>query len=153
MAQKVVVSLVDDLDGGKADETIQFSLDGKHYEIDLSDNNATALHNTLASYIESARRPGTTNWNRSTSPSARPGIDYREQNQAIRDCGLPLVAWVAGAASVSEGVTPARGTTNASTTSARSGSGPPITAASATSGDRATRSRSPPMGRSGRGAW
>ena len=36
MAQKVEVTLIDDLDGGKADETISFSLDGAQYVIDLS---------------------------------------------------------------------------------------------------------------------
>ena len=36
MAQKVQVILVDDMDGGSADETVSFSLDGVSYEIDLS---------------------------------------------------------------------------------------------------------------------
>lgn len=36
MAQKVRIILEDDLDGGPADETIRFGLDGAHYEIDLS---------------------------------------------------------------------------------------------------------------------
>ena len=36
MAQRVVVTLSDDLDGGAADETVQFGVDGKSYEIDLS---------------------------------------------------------------------------------------------------------------------
>ena len=35
MAQKVRIILEDDLDGGPADETIRFGLDGAHYEIDL----------------------------------------------------------------------------------------------------------------------
>ncbi|MGH8880612.1 MAG: Lsr2 dimerization domain-containing protein, partial [Stackebrandtia sp.] len=40
MAQKVTVSLVDDLDGSEAGETVEFGLDGAFYEIDLSDDNA-----------------------------------------------------------------------------------------------------------------
>ena len=32
MAQKVQVILVDDMDGGSADETVSFSLDGVSYE-------------------------------------------------------------------------------------------------------------------------
>lgn len=84
MAQKVVVSLVDDLDGGKADETVQFALDGKHYEIDLSDDNAAALRDALAAYVASARRPGGNTRTRAAASSGRAGID-REQNQAIRD--------------------------------------------------------------------
>ena len=84
MGQKVVVSLVDDLDGGKADETVQFSLAGKHYEIDLSDHNATGLRDALTTYIGSARRPGTTARIRSTTPTGR-AVSDREQNHAIRD--------------------------------------------------------------------
>ena len=42
MAQKVQVLLVDDIDGGKADETVQFGLDGVSYEIDLSQERAEA---------------------------------------------------------------------------------------------------------------
>ena len=36
MAKKTHIELVDDIDGSKADETIAFSIDGAHYEIDLS---------------------------------------------------------------------------------------------------------------------
>ncbi|HEY9416243.1 MAG TPA: Lsr2 family protein [Pseudonocardia sp.] len=87
MAQKVTVSLVDDLDGDTADETVEFGVDGKKYEIDLSSSNADKLRGALASYVAAARRPG----GRSRSGPAnaavatrRPSVD-REQNQAIRD--------------------------------------------------------------------
>jgi hypothetical protein len=43
MAQKTIVELVDDLDGGKADESLAFSLDGMEYVIDLSEKNAAKL--------------------------------------------------------------------------------------------------------------
>lgn len=58
MAQKVQVILVDDLDGGEAEETVSFSLDGVSYEIDLSGDNATKLREALTPYAESARRVG-----------------------------------------------------------------------------------------------
>ena len=58
MAQKVQVVLVDDLDGGSADETVTFALDGVAYEIDLSRENAAALRDTLATYVGHARRLG-----------------------------------------------------------------------------------------------
>lgn len=58
MAQKVQVTLVDDLDGGAADETVTFSLDGKAYELDLSSKNAAAFRKTMAQYTENARRVG-----------------------------------------------------------------------------------------------
>jgi hypothetical protein len=40
MAQITQVTLVDDLDGGEAAESVSFSLDGKTYEIDLSEKHA-----------------------------------------------------------------------------------------------------------------
>src|SRR5512135_569629 len=58
MAQKVQVLLTDDLDGGDADETVAFALDGVSYEIDLSTANAEALREALATYVEAARRVG-----------------------------------------------------------------------------------------------
>ncbi|WP_433034063.1 histone-like nucleoid-structuring protein Lsr2 [Actinomycetospora sp. CA-053990] len=95
MAQKVVVSLVDDLDSSEADETVEFGLDGATYEIDLSDANAAALRDRLADYVAHARRSG---GRRRSSPAAssssgsrrgsgsggRAAVD-REQNQAIRE--------------------------------------------------------------------
>ncbi|MBV9314140.1 MAG: Lsr2 family protein [Pseudonocardia sp.] len=87
MAQKVIVSLIDDLDGDKADETVEFGLDGKHYEIDLSNSNADKLRNALASYVAAARRPGgrrRAGANTASVAARRPPVD-REQNQAIRE--------------------------------------------------------------------
>jgi hypothetical protein len=56
MAQKVQVLLVDDLDGGEADETVSFALDGATYEIDLSGDNAQKLRKSLAPFTEHARK-------------------------------------------------------------------------------------------------
>ena len=36
MAQKIQVLFIDDLDGGEAEGTVRFGLDGTDYEIDLS---------------------------------------------------------------------------------------------------------------------
>ncbi|MFG2139142.1 Lsr2 family protein [Streptomyces sp. NPDC048650] len=58
MAQKVQVLLVDDLDGGEADETVTFSLDGKSYEIDLTVANADKLRESLADFVKAGRRTG-----------------------------------------------------------------------------------------------
>ncbi|WP_066933756.1 histone-like nucleoid-structuring protein Lsr2 [Streptomyces sp. NBRC 110611] len=58
MAQKVQVLLVDDLDGGEADETVTFALDGKSYEIDLSDANADKLRESLAEFVKAGRKTG-----------------------------------------------------------------------------------------------
>lgn len=57
MAQKVQVLLVDDLDGGEADETVTFALDGKTYEIDLTTTNADKLRGLLEPYTKGADVP------------------------------------------------------------------------------------------------
>lgn len=69
MAQRVVVTLEDDIDGGEAAETVSFALDGVSYEIDLSEANASKLRDDLASWIGHARRAG----GRKTSSTARRG--------------------------------------------------------------------------------
>lgn len=56
MTTKTIVELVDDLDGSHAAETVQFSLDGVIYEIDLSKPNAKLMRSTLAEFVEKARR-------------------------------------------------------------------------------------------------
>jgi len=58
VAQKVQVLLVDDLDGGEADETVTFALDGKTYEIDLTTANADKLRSLLEPYVKNGRRTG-----------------------------------------------------------------------------------------------
>ena len=58
MAQITQVTLVDDLDGGEAAESVSFSLDGKTYEIDLSAKHAAALRDAFAPFISGARRAG-----------------------------------------------------------------------------------------------
>jgi hypothetical protein len=56
MAQKVQVILVDDIDGGSAEETVLFALDGVSYEIDLSRANASALREAFAPFVGTARK-------------------------------------------------------------------------------------------------
>lgn len=60
MAQKIQVILIDDLDGGPADETVNFGLDGTSYEIDLSTENVEKLREALAPWVGHARRLGRT---------------------------------------------------------------------------------------------
>jgi hypothetical protein len=77
MAQKVTVLLVDDLDGGPADETVSFSLDGVSYEIDLSAANATSFRDSLAKYVGTARRVGGRAGGRGSAGRRRAGGDNR----------------------------------------------------------------------------
>jgi nucleoid-associated protein Lsr2 len=58
VAQRTILELVDDLDGGKADETVTFALDGVEFEIDLSADNASRLRDTFAEFVGHARRTG-----------------------------------------------------------------------------------------------
>lgn len=56
--KKTQVVLVDDIDGGEAQETVAFSYQGVNYEIDLSEEHAQELAGDLAKWIEAARRVG-----------------------------------------------------------------------------------------------
>jgi hypothetical protein len=80
--------LIDDIDGGEADETITFALDGTQYEIDLSKSNATKLREALAPYVGSGTRTGrgSVSTTRSTSGRGRGAVKAdRDQNRAIRE--------------------------------------------------------------------
>jgi hypothetical protein len=88
VAQIREVRLIDDLDGAEADETVEFGLDGKSFEIDLSKTNAGRLRDALAEFVAAARKSGGRSRRGATATAAAPprraSID-REQNQAIRD--------------------------------------------------------------------
>ncbi|GAB7003938.1 Lsr2 family protein [Nocardioides sp. AN3] len=56
MAQRVHIVLEDDLDGSEGVETVSFALDGKSYEIDLNEKNATKLRKALAPFIDAGRK-------------------------------------------------------------------------------------------------
>lgn len=85
MAKQTTVTLIDDLDGSPADEQVEFAVDGKSYEIDLSSANSAKLRGALAPFISAARRTSTSRrGSGSASSASRPAAD-REQNQAIRE--------------------------------------------------------------------
>ena len=90
MAQRTVTTLVDDLDGTEAEETLSFALDGVTYEIDLSDTNAKGLRDSLEPYrTQARRRPGQSARRRAGTSASRPSAGGtttadREQNQAVR---------------------------------------------------------------------
>jgi len=88
MARQVVTLLTDDLDGSEADRTVEFSLDGVNYTIDLSDKNVGKLRKALEPYISAGTRAGRVGvQGRSVArgrAAAPGGRSDREQNQAIR---------------------------------------------------------------------
>lgn len=55
MAQKTRILLTDDLDGSEASETVAFAIDGVTYEIDLTDEHARKLRESVSDYVASAR--------------------------------------------------------------------------------------------------
>src|SRR5438132_1587063 len=89
MARQVITTLIDDLDGKKADRTVEFSLDGTNYTIDLSDANAGKLRKALDPFIAAGTRVG--------RGSARGAVRHvrlgsagrpagsRDENKLIRD--------------------------------------------------------------------
>jgi hypothetical protein len=87
MSSKVVVLLEDDLDGGKADETVEFGLDGAAYAIDLSDANAKKLRGALDGYVSKARK---VSGKRSTSRKTSSGVDLRAVRAWAASNGIEL---------------------------------------------------------------
>lgn len=96
MAQKTIVTLVDDLTGEEAEDisTVEFALDGVTYEIDLDEKNSTALRDAFAEYVAAARRTGgrrATGGTRRRSgagtgtPGHLPGGYDRETSKQIRE--------------------------------------------------------------------
>jgi Lsr2 len=97
MAQKITTELQDDLDGGPADETVRFGVDGAEYEIDLSTKNAAAFRRKLALFTGHARKAG-------RGQRRRPG-----RTVASRDRSGSIRAWAkqAGVAVSARGRIPA----------------------------------------------
>jgi hypothetical protein len=89
MAQKIQTVLVDDIDGGNADETVPFALDGVTYEIELSAKNAAALRDALASWVGHARRVSgrTPTGRRGSSSRASSGTDTAAVREWARKNG------------------------------------------------------------------
>ena len=93
MARKTYVELIDDLTGDKADETVNFALDGVAYEIDLTEENATKLREALGTWVEKSRRVGgrrargTATSRSSSNDSARIREWAREAGYEVPDRG------------------------------------------------------------------
>ena len=58
MAQKIQTLFIDDIDGGEAEGTVRFALDGAEYEIDLSAKHSEELRSALGKYVAHARKVG-----------------------------------------------------------------------------------------------
>jgi hypothetical protein len=56
VAQKIQTLFIDDIDGGEAEGTVRFALDGAEYEIDLSAQHSEQLRSALGRYVPHARK-------------------------------------------------------------------------------------------------
>ena len=96
MAQKIQTLFIDDIDGGEADGTVRFALDGSEYEIDLNAKHSEELRSALANYVSHARKVGGSTRRAAGSRSGRrsSSVDTvavrawaREQGIDIKDRG------------------------------------------------------------------
>ncbi|HET7069373.1 MAG TPA: Lsr2 family protein [Nocardioides sp.] len=87
MAQKVNITLEDDLNGGDASETVSFGLDGRSYEIDLNEKNAKAMRDAFAKYVAAGRRAGRT---AGAKRRVQMGTSAREIRDWARSNGHPV---------------------------------------------------------------
>jgi len=96
--QRVDVRLEDDLTGGPADETVEFGVDGRSYEIDLNARHAADFRQQVARFLEHAslvrptrrRPPVRTPANRALSRQIRAwaeeqGFDVSERGRLPRE--------------------------------------------------------------------
>jgi len=84
VAQHVEVTLVDDIDGSVAAETVSFGLDGRQFDIDLSADHAAQLRDVLAEFVAAARRGEGRSRRRAAPAPSRPAID-RDRTTAVRE--------------------------------------------------------------------
>jgi hypothetical protein len=102
MAQKTQIILTDELDGSEATQTVVFAFQGTSYEIDLNDEHAHALEESMAEWISNARKvpaggrstgaPTRSNAGRSSSSPKRGDLDAvrawaRENGHQVSDRG------------------------------------------------------------------
>jgi hypothetical protein len=85
MAKQTTVTFVDDLDGSEASGTLAFGLDGRSYEIDLSEKNTDKLRKALTPFIDAARKVGGRGSGRGRGQRQSAAWSNREETQAIRE--------------------------------------------------------------------
>ena len=83
MSKVTTVTLTDDIDGSPATQVVAFAFEGKRYEIDLSDANATKFREALAPWVAAAR------------PAGKPGnSDHHKPKRRHQDEVKELRQWV-----------------------------------------------------------
>ncbi|MDT0472796.1 Lsr2 family protein [Streptomyces sp. DSM 41014] len=90
MAQQVITTLVDDIDGSEASETVVFGLDGKTYEVDLNDDQASDLRDALAPFLGAARKASSGRAAVRRTGSAKPAGDSVAIREWARENGFDV---------------------------------------------------------------
>ncbi|HLJ98332.1 MAG TPA: Lsr2 family protein [Streptosporangiaceae bacterium] len=91
MAQRVMTSFVDDIDGSAAEGTVRFALDGDEYEIDLNARHAAALRKVLAPYVSAGRKAAVSRRPaRRGRREASGGVNTTEVREWARSQGLDV---------------------------------------------------------------
>jgi hypothetical protein len=104
MAQRTVIRLVDDLDNSEivdgAGQTVSFALDGRQYEIDLTNEHADELRAALDRYVHTARKVGARQTRarasageggrpRQLQPPGRPRVGQGKQDRCLTAWSCP----------------------------------------------------------------
>ena len=90
MAQRIQTLFIDDIDGGAADGTVRFGLDGADYEIDLSGEHSNELRAALGKYIEHSRKVGGAARRASRGRGAANGVDTAKVREWARGHGYDI---------------------------------------------------------------
>jgi hypothetical protein len=89
MAQRTVIRLVDDLDDTEivdgAGHTVGFALDGRQYEIDLTNEHAAEMRAALERYVGAARKVG--------GRQSRPGVASTKSTASVDYSPQAVRAW------------------------------------------------------------
>jgi hypothetical protein len=88
--RKTIVVLEDDLDGSEASETLNFSVDGADYEIDLNSEHANELRSALSRYTDVARKTSGGRGRPARSKSNLAGTDAKAIRMWALDQGLKV---------------------------------------------------------------
>lgn len=82
MATRTTVMLIDDLEGGDAEETVRFGLDGVEYEVDLNAKNAASLRKALDAWVSHGRHSDADGRKRRVAaPATRPSASRPAQTK------------------------------------------------------------------------
>jgi hypothetical protein len=90
MAQRIQTLFIDDIDGGAADGTVRFGLDGADYEIDLSGEHSNELRTALGKYIEHSRKVGGAPRRSSRGRGAASAVDTAKVREWARESGYDI---------------------------------------------------------------